>query len=988
MSVKEARNYASEWLLENEIKTSSGILKLEYDAYDGDKPKYEVPYIIVDEPISQNTGNLSIKIYSSQEIKAPASKGSPGMMEGIAWSYSLGKEKISPFIFTMTGKVNRIKTGYFRGEITHKYKWVKNPQITIEFPDKVPEIKITKKSFFGNIKNKIANSINKTKTAFGKVGGAVSDGLSEIGKDISNFTRKIKTTISKLFGASVGEKLPDYSDYQDKEQEYLTRISELEKHVQELEEKLEREQLEQKEEMRRQASRYQAEIKKLQEEILKKSSDINSSDTADYEFQRTFEQKEMPEKQKEPEEEPLEDQEEKQPEKQEKERSQVQTLPLLISEVCAGLDSSKNEFIEIYNPNDIPIEINNENFELKLVNSKNNTTKKKITWKRNTIPAKGFFLFVAGELIINGKKIEGDANFSSGLTSVSGVIISDADGKIFDKVGWGKPGLMPPTLAVETQCIIKDKGLYTGESLQRKSKNNFLIDTNNNYYDFEFSSLITPQNSLDQKAIYTKPASRQSGGFSSNTPSLTNSSFSQNNQENSQELPPLERILITEVQIEGEQSSDDFIELFNPNNQLVDISGWQIKKKTSSGKESSVIVVPQGTIIDPLNYILWASSKNDYHQRVGADISTAAYLSKNNSIALFDKEKRLIDAVAWGEGENQFVEDIPFSENPAKNQTIGRKINENTQEYIDTDNNSLDFEIQIPTPKGKNQKLTEENKPQTDSENNGNEGSDKNQESRNQERDENNDETAQEQPQQHLAQSLVISEISLNDPEFIEIYNPKDEPATLAGKFLAYYSSEREVNNPYRIWQFDDGLTIDPKEHFVVLVYSKDKELNFDWQLVTSKKKPYSKEQLSSNGTLGIFSSDPKQENPEVAQNYLIDLVGWGEVVLKETEAVENPSENKTLARKITVQESGYLTYQDSDNNFQDFEARDPTPKEFNNPFIDLDNDGIANRFDKETIITREIVLPVSEYTFQDLIIEPEAKLLIISDSEKDFLKD
>jgi hypothetical protein len=167
-------------------------------------------------------------------------------------------------------------------------------------------------------------------------------------------------------------------------------------------------------------------------------------------------------------------------------------------------------------------------------------------------------------------------------------------------------------------------------------------------------------------------------------------------------IPP--KILITEVQIEGDKKSYDFIELYNPSDNLIDISGYQLKKRNEEGTESSLGIFLEGSQISARDYFLWACSKDGYDQIINADISFKSYyLIENNSIGLYNKEKRLIDALGWGESENPFLETVAFSQNPDRNQSLGRKWLEEEKEYQDIDNNQEDFEIQDPTPKEKNQ---------------------------------------------------------------------------------------------------------------------------------------------------------------------------------------------------------------------------------------------------------------------------------------------
>ncbi len=148
-------------------------------------------------------------------------------------------------------------------------------------------------------------------------------------------------------------------------------------------------------------------------------------------------------------------------------------------------------------------------------------------------------------------------------------------------------------------------------------------------------------------------------------------------------------IIISEIQIEGESVNECYIKLYNPLQRNIDVSGYNLRKKTSTGTDGSVRVFPAESIIKADGYFLWASSREgDFPSKVGADVSSTQYLSSNNSIALFDDNGLLIDAVAWGDGENQYFKGKPL-ENPKKGQIIKRV--KDSGSYIRTGDNSLDF---------------------------------------------------------------------------------------------------------------------------------------------------------------------------------------------------------------------------------------------------------------------------------------------------------
>ena len=160
------------------------------------------------------------------------------------------------------------------------------------------------------------------------------------------------------------------------------------------------------------------------------------------------------------------------------------------------------------------------------------------------------------------------------------------------------------------------------------------------------------------------------------------------------------RVVISEIQIANDEATNnDFIELFNQTATQADISGFKLKKKSSTGSEYSIKVLPEASIIPGNGYFLWANS--DY-TAIAFDVASSQTLSANNSVALLDANDNIQDQAAWGQGENQFVETTAFPESPEKGTSLARKWIADTNTCTDTNNNQTDFEIGLPTPKAKN----------------------------------------------------------------------------------------------------------------------------------------------------------------------------------------------------------------------------------------------------------------------------------------------
>lgn len=147
-------------------------------------------------------------------------------------------------------------------------------------------------------------------------------------------------------------------------------------------------------------------------------------------------------------------------------------------------------------------------------------------------------------------------------------------------------------------------------------------------------------------------------------------------------------LIITEVQVSGESTSNCYIKIFNPTDQDILLDGYKIRKMSSTGKDYSIRAIPKGTLIKSQDYITWANSRDGFNEKINAQIYSTATISKDNSIAILSPSGEIIDALAWGAGENQYVLGAAVPNNPNKNQLIKRHYNDG---YQNTKNNSKDF---------------------------------------------------------------------------------------------------------------------------------------------------------------------------------------------------------------------------------------------------------------------------------------------------------
>lgn len=107
-------------------------------------------------------------------------------------------------------------------------------------------------------------------------------------------------------------------------------------------------------------------------------------------------------------------------------------------------------------------------------------------------------------------------------------------------------------------------------------------------------------------------------------------------------------IIISEVQIEGKDDTgkslinDEFIELYNRSDKTIDISGWKLRKNTST---SILSLKNKCVVLPPKTHFLWANSDGIFSRT--ADASTKEGLAKNNTFTLLDQNETPQDSVAW-----------------------------------------------------------------------------------------------------------------------------------------------------------------------------------------------------------------------------------------------------------------------------------------------------------------------------------------------------
>ncbi len=158
-----------------------------------------------------------------------------------------------------------------------------------------------------------------------------------------------------------------------------------------------------------------------------------------------------------------------------------------------------------------------------------------------------------------------------------------------------------------------------------------------------------------------------------------------------------DHLVISEVQISGATAKDEFVELFNPTPASVNMQGWKLKKKISSGAESNLVTSFPDLTIAPYSFLLIVHPTG-YNGSVArnVDYSSASYsITDNNTVLLYDDTGALVDKVGMGSAiDSETVATV----NPDANKSVARKSallpNGVSGPAEDTDHNLNDFELQ------------------------------------------------------------------------------------------------------------------------------------------------------------------------------------------------------------------------------------------------------------------------------------------------------
>ena len=672
-SVKMAINYGMRALMEKEIRISPGAIEFKYESQKGKQEKTVFQYVMVYKPVDTRKGNLLIRFYSRDYLEPPANRGSIGGSWG---QYTGLTHPLPPFILDIRGMVE-------------DYNWTEKPSIDISFPDKVPDLGIKPLNFWQrHLVKPIKEQINNVDVIIAEITGKSPNLMGKI----SAFWNGIRSVVQKTQGVahsggallappkpSPSEPLSSPKSPQSKP---LPKTSHGTSNPP-VPAKNPQKKIGQTREKGLSFSEAQKEIKEISDRI--KAIEAEAEKLGALQETRKPEQATSTKKQN----------------KKRKPRKSKKSL-----EPCSAksIDINTAQKKDLDRLTGVGPVLAQRIIESRPFHSLDDLTK-----------VRGIGPKTLEKIIAQNCAFVSDSYRISRATGTTGTTgATGSSGSNPSSTPKAKPKLSVSLNHLDFEAI-KDVGAASQSLTIANSGGsdlNWRLSSSAAWLNFSPSKGLTSPDA--SSTIYV---SVNINGMATGTAGATlsiDASGAENSPQNISitlnihEKKFAQGLVISEIEIwDATSSNDDFVEIYNPTGSVFDISGFQLKKKSSTGKEYSVRLFPSGSYVPAKGYFLWLNSHFDSLLNI-ADATSSQTLSKNNSIALLDKNKNVVDAVAWGSGSNPFVETSPFPENPEKGKSLSRKMamsDDGKPAYLDLNDNQLDFSIKNPSPKAGNENL-------------------------------------------------------------------------------------------------------------------------------------------------------------------------------------------------------------------------------------------------------------------------------------------
>lgn len=154
-------------------------------------------------------------------------------------------------------------------------------------------------------------------------------------------------------------------------------------------------------------------------------------------------------------------------------------------------------------------------------------------------------------------------------------------------------------------------------------------------------------------------------------------------------------VVISEVSTEAENASQEFIELYNNSPDDVSIEGWVVQMRSSNNALNRSVTLSE--TLKGHSHALLAST-NHPTACVVADFAcfSSTMATSGGHVVLLNSAGDVVDKLGWGSAVDP--EGMASATPTIANPSMIRKTSSQTATLQDTDNNSVDFQIGVPSP--------------------------------------------------------------------------------------------------------------------------------------------------------------------------------------------------------------------------------------------------------------------------------------------------
>jgi len=349
-----------------------------------------------------------------------------------------------------------------------------------------------------------------------------------------------------------------------------------------------------------------------------------------------------------------------------------------------GPNGANDEFIEIYNNSDFPLDISG--WKLRGSSSSGSITTRLTVSAGTLIPRRGHFLATnsGGYSGI----VTADQTYASGITNDGGLALTLPDDSVVDQVG------LSPGSSYKEGMHLAPLPSDANQSYERKpgGSEGSTQDTNDNFSDFQLLTPSDPQNMNSGPTPGPSPIPSPSPSASP-TPSPS----------------PTTKLLVTQIFGGGGNSGapfrNDFIEIFNSGQTAVNLAGWSIQYASATGTTWSVTPLTSILLAPGQHYLIQESSGGSGGVMLPEPDATGtiAMAAAAGKVALVraatvlvgacPDDTSIVDLVGYGSAANCFRGAGPT---PAPGNTTA--VLRVSNGCADTQNNAIDFVAGSPSP--------------------------------------------------------------------------------------------------------------------------------------------------------------------------------------------------------------------------------------------------------------------------------------------------